>query len=47
MLAERGCRIRGGEFALVVKMGKACVETKRKGPARTCHPLMDLLFLFS
>lgn len=30
MLAERGCRIMG-EFALVVKMGQACVETKRKG----------------
>lgn len=29
MLAERPCRIMG-EFALVVKMGKACVETKQR-----------------
>lgn len=37
MLADRGCRIMG-EFALVVKMEQACVETKRKGSARTRLP---------
>lgn len=35
-----------GEFALVVKMEQACVETKRKGSARTRSPLMDLSFPF-